>query len=509
MTAVEENQAVPSGPAPEPISFREHLRSLGTNSAVFFIGDAAGRGLALLMLPLYTRALSPADYGIIAVAATVTVILTLSFSLSLDAAVLRLSFEAKDEAGLRSLYGTILVFLLIFSTLAAIVLDRAGMAGMLDIFESVPFDPYLRLTLWSAYAAAFMAIPVAIYTMRQQAARAVSLTLGFSLVQVAMTVLFVVVLEQGAIGALRGTLVASIAVGIASVALTAWMSSLRLSRKILVQSLLLSLPLIPHSLSQWVLHLSDRVVIEPYVTETELGLYSLAYSAAGITLLFIFAFSKALGPVILRQLKDDRTASDVPRMGTYVLTVLVFVCLAVALLGSPALRVATPPDYHGAIDLVPWIAFGLLGVAVYTLVSQGAWYAMRTGWIALGTITAGALNVGFNLLLVPPFGVTAAALSTMLGFVSLAAIQGVIAHRFHPIAWEYWRWTKLMVAAGVAFAAGWMAGTSSAASDFAIKSAAITLLFPAVLVALRFASQPERALLRTQAAALRARLSRA
>lgn len=492
-----------------PAGFRAQLRSLGSNSGIFFVGEATGRGLALLLVPLFTRAMSPTDYGILAVGITLTVVLTLAFSLSLDSAVLRLSFEVESEAELRRLYGTILGFVFCFSTVVTLGIDRLGATGALDIFESVPFDPYLRLCLWGAYAAAFMKLPIAVYTMRQQATKAVAIALSYSLLQLAMLIYFVVIREQGAIGALRGTLVAGVVVGAVSFVLMARLSSPRWSRKLLGQSLLLSLPLIPHSVGVWVLHLSDRLVIEPFVTTAELGLYSLAYSAGAIAVLFIFAFSKAFGPVIVSQLKDEQTAGDAPRMGTYSLAVLVFICVGVALMAAPAVRLATPSEYHGAIELIPWIALGEIGVAIYVIVSQGAWFAMRTGWITVGTLIGAAVNIGLNLLLVPPFGITAAAIAAMLGFMSLALIQGVLAHKLHPIPWEYTRWAKLLAAGGAAFAVGWIAGTEQVGWDFLIKGLAATIVYPAVLVLLRVSTHEELTWLRAQGPALRARLGRA
>lgn len=315
-------------------------------------------------------------------------------------------------------------------------------------------------------------------------------------------------LDQEAEGALKANLFAGVAVGLVSIGLMLRRSSLRTSRRLLTASLVFSLPLLPNSLSQWLLHLSDRVVIEPYVSGRDLGLYSLAYSVGTLALLFVFAFSKALGPVILRQLKDERTAAQVPRVGTYSLAVLAYVCLAIALMGSPMVRLATPPSFHGAIDLIPWLAAGQLCVAIYTIVSQGAWFAMKTAWIAFGTIAAGVINVGLNLLLVPPFGITAAAIATMLGFLSLALIQGVIARRLYRIPWEYGRCAKLLAVAGAAFAFGWVAGSDELDKDVLVKAVALAVVFPGLLVLVRFFRPEEWRWLRGSARSLRGRVRR-
>ncbi|HUT79332.1 MAG TPA: hypothetical protein VM285_16655, partial [Polyangia bacterium] len=61
------------------------LRRLGGQSGLYLVGDALSKSLALLLLPLYLSFLKPADYGILAIGTTLTVLLAIVLGLALQA----------------------------------------------------------------------------------------------------------------------------------------------------------------------------------------------------------------------------------------------------------------------------------------------------------------------------------------------------------------------------------------------------------------------------------------
>jgi O-antigen/teichoic acid export membrane protein len=67
------------------------------NSSWYLIGNFTSTFLGVLLLPLYTRFLTPSDYGIIAIAASVTGFLAAFYHLGLLAAYGRFYFEYKDD----------------------------------------------------------------------------------------------------------------------------------------------------------------------------------------------------------------------------------------------------------------------------------------------------------------------------------------------------------------------------------------------------------------------------
>ena len=489
--------ATPTGSS-EQVTLLAQVRTVVLNSGTYFVADAAARGVNLLLVLAYTQVLMPSDYAILAVATSVTLLLVPVLGLAITAALSRLYFEATTEAGRRKLYASTLAFLLVVPTFAFLAIELAGRLGWLDIFSAVPYDPYLRLAVLAAYVSLFVDLPVAIYIVRRQAHRVAGLTCANAALLAGFSLLLVVGLDQGVRGVLLGSVLAGAVMAVISVALTvrAIRVITRPSGAVLASMLLFSVPLVPHAAAQWVLQVSDRLILSHYVSSVELGLYYVGYSVGAVAAFVVFAANKAMSPIITAELKHPGRTSRVPRLGTYWFAGLVVGCLAVALYGPDAVKILAPNEFLAAADIVPIIALGSALYGVYTIVSSSVWFSMRTGWVPLLTGLAAALNVGLNLAFVPRFGIEAAAWNTVAGFAALAAFQGLLAARRHPIAWEYRRWSVLTgVGLGSYFAVQVSAPGLSVVRSL-LSALAIIVVFPMALTAAGFWSSDERRWLR-------------
>lgn len=479
----------------------QRLRSVALSSGVYLAGDVFVQGVAFLLFPLYTRALSPAEYGVLAVTSTATIVLILVLGLSMQAAVGRLHFEARDEEERRQLYGTILVFLILIPGAITLVLELLGRVGALEVFEDIPYAPYLRYAVFTAYLGVFLELPVQIYVARERPIPVLLLTAANGLLLAAFTVLLVVILDQGVLGALRAALFSSGIVALAAITITARMASFRISPRWLVPALGFGLPLVPHSLGQWVLHLSDRFLLERLVSPAQLGLYSLGASIGVAASFIAHASGRAFVPVFTKALKSEEDRHTVPVLATYWLAALCFSCAALALLLPDLVRLLTTDRYDGATPVIPWVVFGFLAFGVYMIASQGTFFSMRTRLMPVLTLIAAASNVALNLVLVPEFGIEGSAAATLISFAVLALLQGILSHRLYPIHWEYARAWRLLLATGVAFGVGSLGGDGTTAGSVALKVVALAV-FPLTLAVTGFLRD-------TEWSWLRARLGRA
>ena len=471
---------------------RATLKTMGGNSVVYFFAQACVTAATMIVTPLYTHAMSPRDYGILALAATTSMVVTLVLSLQLDSAIGRMTVEYKTDAERRALMGTILVFLLVGGLAAAVLLEVAGSLGYLNVFRSVPYSPYLRYAVWSGYLAIFPFLPIALYTLRGEAGKVLRLrylTIG---VQVGTGITLIVIFHQGALGALRAILAGAVVSAIVSVALLARHASLRFSRPLLIASLAFSLPVIPHSIANWALQLSDRFVLQDYVDNTQLGLYQLGYLVGGAAALFTNAAASALAPLFYWRLRDEQAQHQVPPLGTYILLGLTASCVLLAVYGGTLILLLTPASYHHATVIVPWIAASYIFVSAYLLQSYATWYVMRTMQLALGTLAAAIINIGATFLFGSLFGIVGAGIATVIGYAALALIQGLIAKQLHPIAWEYLRWVKIALVAGACLAGCLVIGDSATPASILLRAAVLVAGFPLGLELLRFWTPAEK-----------------
>jgi len=481
------------------------VKRIGLNSIIYSLSGVITRGVGIFLVPLYTRVLTPADYGILAITSTVGNLLVIILSFAIHSSFTRLYFETSSEKEHRSLVGTLLAFLILVPGAFAIGLELVGRAGWLSFFKSVPFRPYLSLTLWSSYFSLFMNLPQTIYITRQQPRPVMGLNILNSLLIIGLSLYFVLYLRQGVVGSLMAMLVAAAIMAFLSVALTAHFASRTLSLEKLKAALLFSLPLVPHLLTQWGLNLSDRFILEPAVPASQLGLYNLGYQVGGIVTIFTLAISNSISPIFIAKLKDPDQRPSVPRLGTFAVAGTWFVGLSIALLGGDAIRLLAPATYHGAISVVPWVVLGFILHGMYMLIITGTFYSMRTKMIPLVTALACIVNIGLNLWLVPIHGIMAAAVNTAIGYGVLLLLHGYLAFRLYPIPWEYRQWIKVFAATVISFAVGCVISSSNVWLDILLKSVFILGVFPIALVSLRFFMPAELALIRRVLLRLRLR----
>src|SRR5207244_2967333 len=103
--------------------------------------------------------------------------------------------------------------------------------------------------------------------------------------------------------------------------------------------------------------------------------------------------------------------------------------------------------------------------------------------------------VGLNLLLIPRYGIKAAAWNTVAGFATLALLQGLLAARRYRIAWEYRRWAILTVVGVGAYFAVQLPAPGISAKRYVLSVVALAA-FPVVLTVVGFWTTEERQWLR-------------
>ena len=487
-----------------PRSLAARVWRLGVNSSLYSIASVLTQGLQFFLVPLYTRVLTPADFGILSFTSTLYSFLSIVLGLSVGTAVGRLYFEAQTPESKRTLYGTLLLFHVVAPTLIVIGIDAWGMSGGLDLFGGVPYRPYLRITLWAAYCYLFQTIPLGVYTASQRPRQVILLTVGSTALTVGLALYLIVIRRLGVVGALTALLVSNGVFAAISLILMIRMSSLHPSLRMLKRALAYTVPLVPHLIAGWGISLSDRILLQPRVSLEALGLYSLGCQVASVVSLVAASINSAVSPMVLGQLKSDRT-DEVPVLGTYALAAIAFVCLGTSVLGGDAIHLLVPKRFYGAAAFIPWVALGNGFLGVYFIWSLGTWFSMRTMWIPISTAAAFALNIGLNLWLIPRYGAYAAAVTTCVSYLALALFHGALASMLHRVDWEYGRWARLVIVGLACFALARALMAGSLWLRILIHTVVVFFLFPLGLAVSGFVRPGEWRFLRQRWVELRSR----
>lgn len=193
------------------------------------------------------------------------------------------------------------------------------------------------------------------------------------------------------------------------------------------------LPLVPVSLSLFVLNFSDRFFLVRYCSSAELGLYALAYRFAMLVSTFYGVVSLAWGPWAFQVGERSDGTLHLRRATAFVLLAFACVSNSVALLSVPIIRLMSAPPFWAAARYIPMLAFAYWLFVAQAPLSIGTRLARRTEYLAAANGLAALLCLILSFILIPRFGVWGATWMTALSFAFLVSAVFFVSQRVFPI----------------------------------------------------------------------------
>ncbi|MEP6742956.1 MAG: oligosaccharide flippase family protein [bacterium] len=422
-----------------------HLRRISSQTLIYGLGDAVTRVAALILLPIYTRFLTPDDYGKFAIATLFATVVALVLDFGQRTAFFRFYFDTDNPDERRRLTGTVLLFLLIAA--AVILLPLVGFFDRIarPLVKDLTLVPLIKITLISTFFEVGSAIPFAIFRAKQYAAKYAALSVARFLISVALNIIAIVVLHWGVVGLIYANLFTSALFFLICLVLTTRDIEWTIETGLLKQLLRFGLPLIPAGLAYWTLNLSDRFFLQKYADLAQVGLYSVSYSIAAILHMMMGWFNTAYAPYCYSIAKDADARSVYARVMVYAITLLMLVGLGLSIFAREALMVLTPPAYHPAASIVPFIVLSYIFFEVYYLFSFGFDLTRKTGYAPFMIGTGAVVNLFLNVILIPRYGMYGAAIATVVSYMLLPVIEYPIVRRLYPVPYDWWRLAKLFI----------------------------------------------------------------
>ena len=436
---------------------RKLIKRTSSLSGIYAIGDLSVRGLRFFLLPLYTAYLTSDDYGILSIARVVTSIAVAGMSLGLNGAAFKFYYDFDGDQRKR-FYGTLWIFLLVIPGLLLILTELVGPIIFKQVFRHVPYSPYLRLALWTSYfTIAFANLSRELLKASERAIPFILINLVRSVLIIGITIWLVAYLKMGAVGALYANFIGVAVTAFVSISIIRKYVSFSFDLSLIKKALLFGIPLIPHFLAHWVLAASDKVILERYTSLQQVGVYSVGYLLGSIMMLFVAACNNAIFPLFGRAKPiDDSQTRTLAKMTTYYVLAISSIGLCIALFSREVIYLAVPVSYHKAVSIVPWVVLGYFFMGLYSIpMGIVVLVISNTKPVSLYTTLAAVINIVLNILLIPRFGMKAAAITTAISYLVLFIGVFSFAHRTLPLPYEYRRISNILFVAILIFAAGW------------------------------------------------------
>jgi O-antigen/teichoic acid export membrane protein len=428
------------------------LKRLAKHSAIYGLGGLVSRILAVLLLPLYTRYLSPSDYGKVETLIALTTVAGIVLRMGLHSAFFRFYFDSAEPAHRRLVLRTSFWFTM--ATATAGLLAGLLLAGPIaDVLFGSSDDSELVMAafvgLWAGMNYEQM---TSLFRVEERSTAFVSASLANILLTIGATLLLVVAFDQGPIGVIVGNFTGTLIVYAALLGYRREQLGLQFDRSLLREMNRFGVPLIPTALFLWVTNFSDRLFLVQLADTTEVGLYSVGVRIASAMVLLLTAFRLAW-PAFAYSIEDEREArSTYAFVLSYLVLLTTWVAAGLALLSPWIVGWIAAPAFEESSRVVGPLAFAAVAFGAYIVVAIGVGRARRTqfNWVVTGA--AAAVNIALNLLLIPPYGMMGAAVATVAAYLTMFAGMAWWAQRIYPVPYQ-WRRVLTAAAVGVALVA--------------------------------------------------------
>lgn len=179
-------------------------------------------------------------------------------------------------------------------------------------------------------------------------------------------------------------------------------------------------PTVPNSLSSWVVNSSDTYVISVILGTIYVGYYTPGYSLGNILLMFLSPFAVIL-PSLLPKYYDNGEFDEVKKYMSYCLKYYLLLTIpagfGLSVLSKEVLVILSTVDIaNNGYLITPIICLGAIFMGIYGIISNILVLSKQTKIMGGVWIFAGIFNLVFNILLVPYYGIIAAALVTAISY---------------------------------------------------------------------------------------------
>lgn len=417
------------------------LRRLLSETAIYGMGAAASQVVGIILIPIYTRELGTASYGVLAVMNT-----TISLSAMVAGFALAQAFfreylaEATTDAARRRLVAVSLTLRLALSIGAALILLALAAPLGTALVDGEDGPGLLALVALIVLLDTINVIPLSYLRAERRPRTYVLLALLRAVLGSVFIVALVVGAGLGVHGALIGSAAAAATTTLSGLGVLAVNRRLRLGWDgALARSLLVyAAPLVPAAAAGWALSFADRYLLLGLDGKDAVGIYAAGYSIGlVINVLVAQPFSLMWAPVKWEIYRDDPAApTSFARILTAYVVAAGFAALVVSALATDVIRWLLTPAFVDARFVVPFTAFAYVLYGAYTLTATGLSVMARTVQIAVTVAGAAVANVALNLVLIPAYGIVGAAIATFVSYGLLALGSAIGSDRTYPIAWQ-------------------------------------------------------------------------
>ncbi len=393
------------------LSFYDTLR----HGSAYMLSYVLIQVVTVLSIPLFTKLLTPSDFGIYEVYNNTVRFLAVIISLNLYAGFYRYYFEENMDKR------NLMQFLLRLSFIVFIagVLLLTVCKDLLLRFTNLPADLFIWILV-----GIFTSIVINFFTTynnAQQFSKRLGLwQLVIQLAKVAAAFLFILFISKNYFGRVAGEGAATLLLSILIIAIyfRGYLAGGgQLSGK--MEIVKYSAGFIPIGLSSYIVSYIDLVLINNLQGSTASGVYSYAYKFAVIYSGFSQAFVTANRPNLFNLLKENKEEEVISQMRSMFKLITLFACVFIFFAADAGRILSLNEEFNVALHLLPVLILAYVFSDIAEIYNFYLYYAKKVKLFYVSFVSTAIVNFLLNLWLIPKYGYEIAAYTTLFSFMVL------------------------------------------------------------------------------------------
>jgi O-antigen/teichoic acid export membrane protein len=407
--------------------------SLIKNTTIYALGDIIPRLIGFVSLPILTRYLSPSDYGIVNYVNTLnTFLLALGF-LSINTYYLVFYYRCEDGEEQKKLLGNLSSFVILLNVVLVLIFLLFGKYFFSLLGSKIDFFPFIVIGIFINFFNIFSVLPAALYRLLEKPLPLTILNISRGVITLILTLVLVIYFHFTALGVLYAALIVNFIFAFVFLYTVRNHIIWNLCFKQIKVVLAFTLPLLPGSIAYYLTTISDRILIDKYLSLNDLGIYSTAATIALILNIFSFGAYKAFEPFIFKNWGSEDFIKIFESIRNGFVYVLLIGVLFLSVFAKEFFLIMTAAQFHGAYWYVPMIIVGVYSSSLSMLYGTIITAKGKTKINSFVSIIGATISVTLNVFFLPKFGlITAAIVSslalTVMLFISIWYSQLNVSH---------------------------------------------------------------------------------
>lgn len=397
------------------------LKSIKTSlkdTIIYGLGNVAVKVVGLILIPFYSdeKYFSIDDFGVLGMLEAAALVLTATLASGLPQSLTRWYWDKESKTNQKGIFFMSFMSQVVVSVIFCLLL--IPLSGTLSelIFSKPDWSKVITLVI---IASGIQSVNNLINTLLRLQSKSLlySITNLIKLISVfSLTIYFIISKKMGLEGIYLAQVIGNSLIVIILLGYTIKNSRWFFDLSILKSMNVYGFPLLLANISAALLTVIDKASLNSLTILKSVALYTMATKITSVLkLVLVDSMKLAVGPMMIKRMDSPDNKRFYSKVLLYSSYILMFGIIFISLFSYEILKVITnSKEFWSAVVIIPVLSLSIFFVNMKEVTVYGLHIAKKTSIIGLIVVGATIISLGLNILLIPVWDITGAAIATLL-----------------------------------------------------------------------------------------------